>query len=188
MCDQQFDQFVCFHSLGPVCSPGMPSLQHLNSSIHRYPIFSIMCRIHSLLLFKQIRHKQWQSKDSVMLLTSTSQQHPHIPAHLSKSISLLNASDNMSALAQITPFIATHTTLSTTHSSRKRSHVTPQQLTYLERFFALDRSPGAAERKEISKLLGMQERQLQVWISNRRAVAKMHESQAHASVLANARL
>lgn len=45
---------------------------------------------------------------------------------------------------------------------RKRSRVTPEQLAYLERVFAMDRSPGAAKRKEISELLGMQERQTQV--------------------------
>ncbi|KAG9018039.1 hypothetical protein FRB90_012542 [Tulasnella sp. 427] len=44
---------------------------------------------------------------------------------------------------------------------RKRSRVTPEQLAYLERVFAMDRSPGAAKRKEISELLGMQERQTQ---------------------------
>lgn len=45
---------------------------------------------------------------------------------------------------------------------RKRSRVTPEQLAYLERVFAMDRSPGAAKRKEISERLGMQERQTQV--------------------------
>lgn len=51
---------------------------------------------------------------------------------------------------------------------RKRSRVTPEQLTHLERFFAADRSPTAARRKEISELLGMQERQTQIWFQNRR--------------------
>lgn len=50
---------------------------------------------------------------------------------------------------------------------RKRSRVTPEQLTHLERFFAADRSPTAARRKEISELLGMQERQTQIWFQNR---------------------
>ncbi|KAL5526857.1 PHO2 [Sanghuangporus sanghuang] len=56
---------------------------------------------------------------------------------------------------------------------RKRSRVTPEQLTHLERFFAADRSPTAARRKEISELLGMQERQTQIWFQNRRAKAKL---------------
>ncbi|KAG8908330.1 hypothetical protein FRB99_007256 [Tulasnella sp. 403] len=50
---------------------------------------------------------------------------------------------------------------SSSTSKRKRSRVTPEQLTYLERAFAMDKSPGAAKRKEISEYLGMQERQTQ---------------------------
>lgn len=50
---------------------------------------------------------------------------------------------------------------------RKRSRVTPEQLVHLERFFAMDRSPTAARRKEISESLGMQERQTQIWFQNR---------------------
>lgn len=50
---------------------------------------------------------------------------------------------------------------------RRRSRVTPEQLVHLERFFASDRSPTAARRKEISDLLGMQERQTQIWFQNR---------------------
>jgi regulatory protein PHO2 len=50
---------------------------------------------------------------------------------------------------------------------RKRSRVTPDQLVHLEQFFAVDRSPTAARRREISELLGMQERQTQIWFQNR---------------------
>lgn len=50
---------------------------------------------------------------------------------------------------------------------RKRTRVTPEQLEQLESFFAADRSPTAARRKEISELLGMKERQTQVWFQNR---------------------
>jgi hypothetical protein len=50
---------------------------------------------------------------------------------------------------------------------RKRSRVTPEQLVHLERFFSVDRSPTAARRREISDLLGMQERQTQIWFQNR---------------------
>ncbi|KAJ4479947.1 hypothetical protein J3R30DRAFT_2558457 [Lentinula aciculospora] len=56
---------------------------------------------------------------------------------------------------------------------RKRSRVTPEQLIHLERYFSVDRSPTAARRREISDLLGMQERQTQIWFQNRRAKAKM---------------
>ncbi|KAJ7573861.1 hypothetical protein C8J56DRAFT_501355 [Mycena floridula] len=58
---------------------------------------------------------------------------------------------------------------------RKRSRVTPEQLVHLERFFSVDRSPIAARRREISELLGMQERQTQIWFQNRRAKAKLQE-------------
>jgi hypothetical protein len=50
---------------------------------------------------------------------------------------------------------------------RKRSRVTPEQLLHLERFFASDRSPPATRRKEISEMLGMHERQTQIWFQNR---------------------
>lgn len=56
---------------------------------------------------------------------------------------------------------------------KKRSRVTPEQLIHLEKFFAHDRSPTAARRREISELLGMQERQTQIWFQNRRAKAKL---------------
>ncbi|KAI0077261.1 homeobox-domain-containing protein [Panus rudis PR-1116 ss-1] len=58
---------------------------------------------------------------------------------------------------------------------KKRSRVTPEQLVHLERYFAIDRSPTAARRKEISETLGMQERQTQIWFQNRRAKAKLQD-------------
>ncbi|KAH9958550.1 hypothetical protein BC827DRAFT_553262 [Russula dissimulans] len=61
----------------------------------------------------------------------------------------------------------------TEKEKRKRSRVTPDQLVHLERFFSMDRSPTAARRREISELLGMQERQTQIWFQNRRAKAKL---------------
>ncbi|KAF8339723.1 uncharacterized protein EI90DRAFT_2274470 [Cantharellus anzutake] len=68
-------------------------------------------------------------------------------------------------------------------AKRKRSRVTPGQLAQLERAFAKDRSPTAAKRKEITEMLGMQERQTQVWFQNRRAKAKLLEQRARASRL-----
>lgn len=50
---------------------------------------------------------------------------------------------------------------------RKRSRVTPEQLVHLENYFEMDRSPTAARRKDISEILGMQERQTQIWFQNR---------------------
>jgi regulatory protein PHO2 len=58
----------------------------------------------------------------------------------------------------------------------KRCRVTPEQLVHLERFFAVERSPTATRRREISDLLGMQERQTQIWFQNRRAKAKLQNS------------
>ncbi|KAJ6607354.1 hypothetical protein B0H10DRAFT_1956267 [Mycena sp. CBHHK59/15] len=62
----------------------------------------------------------------------------------------------------------------------KRSRVTPEQLVHLERFFSVERSPTASRRREISELLGMQERQTQIWFQNRntgrRAKAKLQSS------------
>ncbi|KAJ7726053.1 homeodomain transcription factor [Mycena maculata] len=58
----------------------------------------------------------------------------------------------------------------------KRSRVTPEQLVHLERFFSAERSPTAARRREISELLGMQERQTQIWFQNRRAKAKLQNT------------
>ena len=57
-----------------------------------------------------------------------------------------------------------------TREKRKRSRVTPDQLTQLESLFAANRSPTAARRKEISDMLGMTERQTQIWFQNRCAV------------------
>ncbi|KAF9517007.1 hypothetical protein BS47DRAFT_591849 [Hydnum rufescens UP504] len=68
---------------------------------------------------------------------------------------------------------------------RKRSRVTPAQLAQLERAFSKDRSPTAARRKEISEMLGMQERQTQVWFQNRRAKAKLLEQRARSGHLAS---
>ncbi|KAF8905000.1 hypothetical protein CPB84DRAFT_625557 [Gymnopilus junonius] len=58
---------------------------------------------------------------------------------------------------------------------KKRSRVTPEQLVELEQFFAMDRNPPIARRKEISEQLGMQERQTQIWFQNRRAKAKLQD-------------
>lgn len=63
---------------------------------------------------------------------------------------------------------------------RKRSRVTPVQLAHLERVFTKDKSPTAAKRKELAEILGMNERQTQVWFQNRRAKAKLLEQRARA--------
>jgi regulatory protein PHO2 len=60
-----------------------------------------------------------------------------------------------------------HASAKAEKEKRKRSRVTPEQLVHLERFFAVDRSPPAGRRREISERLGMQERQTQIWFQNR---------------------
>ncbi|KAH8094578.1 hypothetical protein BXZ70DRAFT_365745 [Cristinia sonorae] len=70
---------------------------------------------------------------------------------------------------------STASSRSETKEKRKRSRVTPEQLVHLERYFAMDRSPTAGRRKEISETLGMQERQTQIWFQNRRAKAKLQD-------------
>ncbi|KAK0469975.1 uncharacterized protein EV420DRAFT_1258948 [Desarmillaria tabescens] len=65
---------------------------------------------------------------------------------------------------------------------RKRSRVTAEQLVHLEQFFAVERSPTAARRREISEMLGMEERQTQVWFQNRRAKAKMLQTKNKDSI------
>jgi hypothetical protein len=50
---------------------------------------------------------------------------------------------------------------------QKRTRATPEQLVRLERFFSLERNPNGARRKEISELLGMPQRQVQIWFQNR---------------------
>jgi len=65
------------------------------------------------------------------------------------------------------PITPSNKTSASDKEKRKRSRVTPEQLVHLERFFFVDRSPTAARRKEISELLGMHERQTQIWFQNR---------------------
>ncbi|THH16672.1 hypothetical protein EW146_g4024 [Bondarzewia mesenterica] len=77
---------------------------------------------------------------------------------------------------------STSTSASGDREKRKRSRVTPDQLIHLERFFAVDRSPTAARRREISEMLGMQERQTQIWFQNRRAKAKLLDGKSKSTL------
>ncbi|TFK28207.1 homeobox-domain-containing protein [Coprinopsis marcescibilis] len=51
----------------------------------------------------------------------------------------------------------------------KRFRVSELQLVQLERFYMEDKSPHPTRRKEISDILGMSQRQTQVWFQNRRS-------------------
>ncbi len=50
---------------------------------------------------------------------------------------------------------------------KKRSRVTKEQLTHLERLFEADCSPTTARRREIAAQTGIPERQIQIWFQNR---------------------
>ena len=92
--------------------------------------------------------------------------------------SFKDSENGLASPSDVDPASGPQRTRSSSHSSsvagtsdlkekRKRSRVTPEQLAHLERLFATDRSPTAARRKEISEMLGMQERQTQIWFQNR---------------------
>ncbi|GJE85680.1 homeobox domain-containing protein [Phanerochaete sordida] len=98
---------------------------------------------------------------------------PASPANLSDSAGMGAAQEPSSGPLRSRSGSRSHDAAGDAKSKRKRSRVTPEQLAHLERFFAADRSPTAARRKEISDMLGMTERQTQIWFQNRRAKAKL---------------
>ncbi|KAH9018484.1 hypothetical protein EDB85DRAFT_614502 [Lactarius pseudohatsudake] len=131
--------------------------------------------------------KQASNEDSEFPIAESPMSSPQSES-ITKSPDTLQESTSNSALSPSVDAEATsspdvnHRRTSTGSSSRsmggerekrKRSRVTPDQLVHLERFFSMDRSPTAARRREISELLGMQERQTQIWFQNRRAKAKL---------------
>ncbi|KAH8994794.1 hypothetical protein EDB92DRAFT_1943515 [Lactarius akahatsu] len=131
--------------------------------------------------------KQVSNEDSEFPIAESPMSSPQSES-ITKSPDTLQESASNSALSPSVDAEATsspdvnHRRTSTGSSSRsmggerekrKRSRVTPDQLIHLERFFSMDRSPTAARRREISELLGMQERQTQIWFQNRRAKAKL---------------
>ena len=85
----------------------------------------------------------------------------------SETLSPLQEPDLGSDASQRRPSSSSGKSTPAEKEKRKRSRVTPDQLVHLERFFAVDRSPTAGRRREISELLGMHERQTQIWFQNR---------------------
>ncbi|KAJ1917498.1 hypothetical protein H4219_003180 [Mycoemilia scoparia] len=63
-------------------------------------------------------------------------------------------------------------------NQRKRNRATAEQVAFLENVFAVNRSPNAQLREQMSKNLNMQPRQVQVWFQNRRAKEKMMQRRA----------
>ncbi|KXN85871.1 Homeobox protein 10 [Leucoagaricus sp. SymC.cos] len=57
-------------------------------------------------------------------------------------------------------------------AKKKRGRLSREQLAQLEHLFAVDCSPTVPRRREIALLIGISERQIQVWFQNRRAKAK----------------
>lgn len=101
---------------------------------------------------------------------SATSQSPSTPVDDSRPSS--SGSDLPKSEEEKAPALGPIRTESTAHNRkererRKRSRVTPDQLVHLEQFFAVERSPTATRRKEISDMLGMEERQTQVWFQNR---------------------
>jgi hypothetical protein len=57
--------------------------------------------------------------------------------------------------------------------SKKRTRVTPSQLTVLEETFNVSATPDSKMRKQLAFKLQMPERSIQIWFQNRRAKVKM---------------
>ena len=72
------------------------------------------------------------------------------------------------------------TAINNTSSSqpKKRTRVTPSQLTILEETFAISATPDSKMRKQLAHKLQMPERSIQIWFQNRRAKVKMLQKRA----------
>jgi regulatory protein PHO2 len=125
---------------------------------------------------KQVSNEDSEFPGAESPMSSQSESVTKSPDAQLESASNSALSPSMEAETTTSSPDANHRRISTSSSSRsvvgerekrKRSRVTPDQLVHLERFFSMDRSPTAARRREISELLGMQERQTQIWFQNR---------------------
>lgn len=61
---------------------------------------------------------------------------------------------------------------------KKRTRVTPSQLSVLEETFAISATPDSKMRKQLAQQLQMPERSIQIWFQNRRAKVKMLQKRA----------
>ncbi|KAI9311855.1 homeobox domain-containing protein [Dichotomocladium elegans] len=61
---------------------------------------------------------------------------------------------------------------------KKRTRVTPSQLTILEETFSISATPDSKMRKQLADKLQMPERSIQIWFQNRRAKVKMLQKRA----------
>ncbi|KAI9245257.1 homeobox domain-containing protein [Sporodiniella umbellata] len=60
-----------------------------------------------------------------------------------------------------------------TEETKKRTRVTPAQLTILEETFSMTATPDSKVRKQLAEKLKMPERSIQIWFQNRRAKVKL---------------
>ncbi|KAI8141351.1 homeobox domain-containing protein [Fennellomyces sp. T-0311] len=74
--------------------------------------------------------------------------------------------------------LATAINNSSSSQPKKRTRVTPSQLTILEETFAISATPDSKMRKQLAQKLQMPERSIQIWFQNRRAKVKMLQKRA----------
>lgn len=79
-------------------------------------------------------------------------------------------------LLNFNPF--TFLQMSDNDESKKRTRVTPAQLTVLEETFSRSATPDSKMRKQLAYKLEMPERSIQIWFQNRRAKVKMLQKRA----------
>jgi hypothetical protein len=135
----------------------------------------------SLSLTPHQSHSRGANQSSPLSALSSPTSPPSGGNQLLEPLSAASAESNTSSQALPTPTSATAENSTTGQASaavkekRKRSRVTPEQLAQLERIFVHDKSPTAQRRKEISDMLGMQERQTQIWFQNRSVAARSRQ-------------
>lgn len=77
-------------------------------------------------------------------------------------------------MSELTPPLQQSTaSATTTDDSKKRTRVTPAQLSVLEETFSVSATPDSKMRKQLAFKLQMPERSIQIWFQNRRAKVKM---------------
>ncbi|KAK4514535.1 uncharacterized protein ATC70_002133 [Mucor velutinosus] len=77
-------------------------------------------------------------------------------------------------MSELTPPLQQSTaSATTTDDSKKRTRVTPSQLSVLEETFNVSATPDSKMRKQLAFKLQMPERSIQIWFQNRRAKVKM---------------
>ncbi|KAG2201694.1 hypothetical protein INT46_007146 [Mucor plumbeus] len=76
-------------------------------------------------------------------------------------------------MSELTPPLQQSSTSTSSDDSKKRTRVTPSQLSVLEETFNVSATPDSKMRKQLAFKLQMPERSIQIWFQNRRAKVKM---------------